>query len=93
MCFSFEMCEGVYDPSFHGINGLFDYIPLRENVCMLHPQRGLKLANAGIIVQFRLSNPDDIVTLNMRDKPLRRGISVDYVCHSSSLSSKYTRGC
>ena len=69
MCFSFEMCEGVYNPSFHGINGLFDYIPLRENVCMLHPQRGLKLANAGIIVQFRLSNPDGIVTLNMRDKP------------------------
>jgi hypothetical protein len=46
---------------------------------MLDPQRGLKLANAGIIVWFRLSNPDGIVTLNMRDEPLRRGIYVDYV--------------
>ena len=46
---------------------------------MLDPQRGLRLANAGIIVQFRLSNPDGIVTLNMRDEPLRRGIYVDYV--------------
>ena len=32
-------------------------------------QIGLVLANAGIVVQFRLSNPDGIVTLNMRDKP------------------------
>jgi hypothetical protein len=42
-------------------------------------QIGLVLANAGIVVQFRLSNPDGIVTLNMRDKPVRRGMYVDYV--------------
>jgi hypothetical protein len=32
---------------------------------------GLRLANAGLVVRFRLSDPDGMVTLNMRDKPMR----------------------
>ena len=35
-------------------------------------QKGLRLANAGLVIQFRLSDPDGIVTLNMRNKPMRR---------------------
>ena len=40
---------------------------------------GLRLANAGLVVRFRLSDPDGMVTLNMRDKPMRSGMYVDYV--------------
>lgn len=40
---------------------------------------GPRLANAGLVVQFRLSDPDGIVTLNLRDPPMRGGIYVDYI--------------
>ncbi|UCD70880.1 MAG: hypothetical protein JSW70_07715 [Syntrophobacterales bacterium] len=35
-------------------------------------QIGLRLANAGLVIQFRLSDPDGILTFNMRDKPMGR---------------------
>lgn len=40
---------------------------------------GLRLANVGLVIQFRLGDPDGIATLNMRDKPMRRGMYVDYI--------------
>lgn len=42
-------------------------------------QIGLRLANAGLVIQFRLSDPDGIVTLNLRDQPVRGEMYVDYI--------------
>lgn len=67
-------------------------------------QVGLRLANAGLVIQFRLSDPDGIVTLNMRDKAMRGGMYVDYFlgeCDiepdvvfetSSDLSNRFLQG-
>lgn len=67
-------------------------------------QIGLRLANAGVVIQFRLSDPDGIMTLNMRDKPMRSGMYVDYIlgeCDiepdvvfetSSDLSNRFLQG-
>ncbi|MCK5554064.1 MAG: hypothetical protein KAJ09_13015 [Deltaproteobacteria bacterium] len=48
---------------------------------------GVSLANAGLLVQFRMSDPDGVVTLNMRDKPMRGGMYVDSIVGEFSIES------
>ena len=50
-------------------------------------QIGLRLANAGLVIQFRLRDPDGIVTLNMRDKPMRRGMYLDYILGECAIET------
>ena len=69
-----------------------------------YPRIGFSLANAGLIVQFRLSDPDGIVTLNMRSKPVHNGMYVGYIPGeftiepdvvfeaSSDLSNRFLQG-
>jgi len=40
---------------------------------------GRRLANAGLVVQFRLSHPEGMVTLDLRGPPMRGGTYVDYI--------------
>lgn len=57
----------------YGVYGaLFDLVGRDSGI-------GPRLANDGLVVQFRLSDPDGIVTLNLRDPPMRGGIYVDYI--------------
>lgn len=68
------------------------------------PRIGFSLANAGLIVQFRLSDPDGTVTLNIRGKPVHNGMYVGYILGectiepdgvfeaSSDLSNRFLQG-
>jgi hypothetical protein len=51
------------------------------------PRIGFILANAGLIVQFRLSDPDGTVTLTMRDKPIRSGMYMDSIVGECTIES------
>jgi len=43
------------------------------------PQVGLKIAKAGIIIQFKYSDPDAKTTVNARDTPTQSGAYVDVI--------------
>ena len=49
------------------------------------PRIGARLANAGLVVQFTLSNPNGIVTPKMRDKLMRSGMFGDYILGDSNI--------
>jgi len=40
---------------------------------------GFRLTNAGLVVPLRLNDPDDIVALTVRDKPMQSGTYGDYI--------------
>jgi hypothetical protein len=44
-----------------------------------NPQVGPKIAKAGIIVQFRYTDPQAMTTVNARDKPTQPGAFVDVI--------------
>jgi hypothetical protein len=41
------------------------------------PQVGPKIASAGIVIQFRYSDPDAVTTVNAKDKPTQPGAFAD----------------
>jgi len=49
------------------------------------PRVGPRIAKAGIIVQFRYSEPDAVTTINARDKPTQPGAYVDIIHGPCSL--------
>ena len=49
------------------------------------PQIGPKIAKAGIIIQFRYSDPEAITTINARDKPTQPGAYCDVIHGPCSL--------
>jgi hypothetical protein len=50
------------------------------------PQVGPKIAKAGIIIQFRYSEPEAMTTINAKDKPSQSGAFVDVFHGPSDLS-------
>lgn len=44
-----------------------------------NPQVGPKIAKAGIIIQFKYSEPEAITTVNAKDKPKQAGAFVDVI--------------
>ena len=43
------------------------------------PQIGSKIAKAGIIIQFRYTDPEAVTTINARDKPTQPGAYCDVI--------------
>lgn len=51
----------------------------------LDPKVGPKIAKAGIIIQFRYTDPDAVTTINARDKATQPGAYVDIIHGPCSL--------
>ncbi len=49
------------------------------------PQVGPKIAAAGIVIQFRYSDPDAVTTVNAKDKPTQPGAFVDIIHGPTTL--------
>ena len=54
------------------------------------PQVGPKIAKAGIIIQFRYSDPDAMTTINAKDKPTQPDAYVDVIHGPSDLNANVT---
>jgi hypothetical protein len=50
------------------------------------PQVGPKIAAAGIVIQFRYSDPDAVTTVNAKDKPTQPGAFCDIIHGPTKLT-------
>ncbi len=51
----------------------------------MDPQVGVKIAKAGVIIQFRYTDPEAVTTINARDKPTQPGAYCDVIHGPCSL--------
>lgn len=63
--------------------GLFDCLAS-------HPEVGPTLANSGIVVRFKVHDPEGIITVNCRDKPEEEGKYFSYSMGESTLEPDFT---
>jgi hypothetical protein len=54
------------------------------------PHVGAKIAKAGIIIQFRYTQPDAVTTVNAKDKPTQPGAFVDVIHGPCNLKPDVT---
>lgn len=53
----------------------------------MDPEIGKKIAKAGVVIQFRYTDPDAVTTVNAKDKPTQPGAFVDVIHGSTDLKA------
>lgn len=53
----------------------------------MDPEIGKKIAKAGVVIQFRYTDPDAVTTVNAKDKPTQPGAFVDVIHGSTELKA------
>lgn len=64
---------------FRDADQFYDSVGALMDKAKLDPQVGAKIAKAGIIIQFRYTDPEAMTTINARDKPSQPGAYVDVI--------------
>jgi hypothetical protein len=64
---------------FRDADQFYDCVGALMDRAKLDPQVGTKIAKAGIIIQFRYTEPEAMNTINARDKPSQPGAYVDVI--------------
>ncbi len=64
---------------FRDADQFYDCVGALMDQAKLDPQVGPKIAKAGIIIQFRYTDPDAMNTINARDKPSQPDAYVDVI--------------
>ena len=71
---------------FRDSQQLYDTVGELMNRAKTDPEIGKKIAKAGVIIQFRYTNPDAVTTVNAKDKPTQEGAFVDVINGATSLT-------
>jgi putative sterol carrier protein len=71
---------------FRDSQQLYDTVGELMNRAKTDPEIGKKIAKAGVIIQFRYTNPDAVTTVNAKDKPTQEGAFVDVINGETSLT-------
>ncbi len=62
---------------FKDTQQVYDTVGELMNRAKVDPEIGRKIAKAGVIIQFRYTDPDAVTTVNAKDKPTQAGALVD----------------
>lgn len=62
---------------FKDTQQFYDTVGELMNRAKVDPEIGRKIAKAGVIIQFRYTDPDAVTTVNAKDKPTQAGAFVD----------------
>jgi putative sterol carrier protein len=63
----------------------YDTVGELMNRAKLDPEIGKKIAKAGVIIQFRYTDPDAVTTVDAKNKPVQAGAFVDVFNGPSQL--------
>ena len=72
---------------FKDTQQFYDTVGELMNRAKVEPEIGRKIAKAGVIIQFRYTDPDAVTTVNAKDKPTQAGAFVD-VCYNGPTDLK-----
>lgn len=70
---------------FKDTQQFYDTVGELMNRAKVDPDIGRKIAKAGVIIQFRYTDPDAVTTVNAKDKPTQAGAFVDVYNGSTDL--------